>query len=273
MAAKGEAVRVLLIGFGEAGQAFAEGWRKAALKIELSAYDIKFDDPRGAAELEEAASKFGVRIVAHERQAFAAADHVFSLVTADQAPGAAKAARQFLSERHVFWDLNSVAPSTKRAASAAIGTSGANYLDVGVLAPVSPALHRTRLAVAGPDAASLGTTFSSLDLNAEVLSENVGDAATLKLLRSVVIKGVEASVAECVLACRAVGMTDEVLNSLAPSFPGIDWPERAEYIMERVGRHGPRRAAEMREAAKMLDELGLEPVLSRAVAERLQRGV
>ena len=273
MAAEGESLRVLLIGFGEAGQAFAEGWRKAGTRVELSAYDIKFDKPGGDPVLEAAASKLGVRPVSHEARALSAAEHVFSLVTADQALEAARSAARHLSERHVYWDLNSVAPSTKRAAATALAVAGADYLDVGVLAPVFPALHRTRLAVAGPASASLGSALDSLDLNAEVLSETIGEAATLKLLRSIVVKGVEASVAECLLACGATGMKEDVLNSLAPSFPGINWPERAEYIAERVGKHGNRRAAEMLEAAKMLEELGLDPVLSRAAATRLRQGI
>ncbi len=270
MDTKSCATRILLIGFGEAGQAFAEGWRQAGLEIQVSAYDIRFDDPGGAPDLEAAALRLGVRKVSHEGRSFADADHVFSLVTADQALLAAEAAARFLADRHVFWDLNSVAPSTKKKASTAIGRSGGSYLDVGVLAPVHPSLHRARLAVAGPTAAKQSEPIASLNLNAEIVSENIGDAATLKLLRSIVIKGIEASVAECVLACRIAGMEVKVLNSLAPSFPGIDWPARADYIMERLGRHGIRRASEMREAAVMLEDLGMEPLLSRGVAGRLQ---
>ncbi|MDE0533317.1 MAG: DUF1932 domain-containing protein [Albidovulum sp.] len=272
MAAESQMLRVLLLGFGEAGQAFAKGWRQTGAGIELSTYDVKFDAPGGEPELLSIASKIGVRPVSHGPRAFSAVDHVFSLVTADRALEAARSAARFLSKPHVFWDLNSVAPSTKRAAAAAIATSGADYLDVGVLAPVFPCLHRTRLALAGPMAASLGGAIGSLDLNAEVFSETIGDAATLKLLRSIVIKGIEASVAECMLACCIADMKEDVLNSLAPSFPGIDWLERAEYIAERIGKHGRRRAEEMREAAKMLEEFGIDPVVSRAAAARLRQG-
>jgi len=37
---------------------------------------------------------------------------------------------------------------------------------------------------------------------------------------------------------------------------------------KRVTRHGIRRAAEMREAARMLEELGFSGALSEAIAER-----
>ena len=43
-------------------------------------------------------------------------------------------------------------------------------------------------------------------------------------------------------------------------------------MAERVATHGVRRAAEMREAADMLADMGLAPDLSRAVADAQERG-
>ncbi|MEM9757007.1 MAG: DUF1932 domain-containing protein, partial [Pseudomonadota bacterium] len=63
------------------------------------------------------------------------------------------------------------------------------------------------------------------------------------------------------------------LASLAPSFPGIDWPARAAYVCDRVRQHGPRRAAEMQEAAAFLSEIGITPTMAAATAKRLADGV
>ncbi|MEM9223402.1 MAG: DUF1932 domain-containing protein [Pseudomonadota bacterium] len=262
--------QILILGFGEAGQAFAKGWSEADCALTVRSYDRILDT--GDTELAGTAARFGVQLVAHNAEGFAGVDHVFSLVTADQAIIAAERAAPHLGPGQVFWDLNSVAPQTKRAAAHAITARGALYIDVGVLSPVYPKLHRSPLALAGP-VDKVQAAVAEMDLQAEPLSAQVGDAAALKLLRSVVIKGIEGLILECVEGGRATGLTEKTLASLAPSFPGIDWQHRAGYVLERVANHGARRAAEMREAVTFLDGVGVAPTMARAAAERLEKGV
>ena len=68
-------------------------------------------------------------------------------------------------------------------------------------------------------------------------------------------------------------ISDDVFASLAATFPGQDWAKLATLMDGRVARHGLRRAAEMREAAQMLAELGLSPSLSEAIADAHERRV
>ena len=64
----------------------------------------------------------------------------------------------------------------------------------------------------------------------------------------------------------------EVLASLEATHPGIDWKSQVAHSGERVARHGLRRAEEMREAGAMLQDLGLDPGLCRAIAAVQERG-
>ena len=262
-------MRVLLIGFGEAGRAIASGWREAELNVAVSAYDLKLDDSAARGEIIAAAGAAGVRTAIHAPGEFEAADHVFSLVTADQALAAARAAAPCLSPNQVYWDMNSAAPRTKRLAAEAVSAGGAEYLDVGILSPILPKRHRAPLAIAGRVDGRVRAAIKALDLDAGFLFEEIGQAAALKLLRSIVIKGVESALLECHLACSKTGLSGQVLGSLAPSFPGVDWPARSAYVLERTRTHGPRRAAEMDEVASYLEELGIDPIISRAAVKRL----
>ena len=87
------------------------------------------------------------------------------------------------------------------------------------------------------------------------------------MVRSVMVKGLEALMAECVLAGRLAGVDERVFASLAKTFPGIDWPKAASYMLERVATHGVRRAAEMGEVEAALRELGLDGQMTRAAAD------
>jgi 3-hydroxyisobutyrate dehydrogenase-like beta-hydroxyacid dehydrogenase len=104
-----------------------------------------------------------------------------------------------------------------------------------------------------------------------VVGAEVGRASAIKMIRSVMVKGIEALSAEMMLAAAAAGVTDEVLASLDASEQAKPWAERVAYNVERMTTHGARRAAEMEESAKTLTALGVEPVMTSGTVERQRR--
>jgi 3-hydroxyisobutyrate dehydrogenase-like beta-hydroxyacid dehydrogenase len=104
-------------------------------------------------------------------------------------------------------------------------------------------------------------------MRARVAGKTVGEASSIKMLRSVMIKGMEALTAECMLAARRAGVERSVLVSLQASDPGIDWTARSAYNLERMMVHGTRRAAEMEEVAATLRDLGLPDRMASAIAD------
>ncbi len=199
----------------------------------------------------------------------AQAELVLSLVTADQALPAAQAYAADLPKGAFWCDMNSVAPDTKRAAAAAVEAAGGRYVDVAVLAPVDPARLGVPLLVAGPaaeyaEAALRDAGFS----NVRVVGAEVGKASAIKMIRSVMVKGIEALTDEMIAAAQAAGVVDEVLTSLDASEKTLGWSERAAYNLERMHSHGLRRAAEMEESAQTLLSLGVAPVMTRGTVQR-----
>jgi hypothetical protein len=153
------------------------------------------------------------------------------------------------------------------AAANVIGASsaaGGRYVDVAVMAPVHPRLHRTPLLISGPHVEAAAPALAELDMSARIHEGPVGAASAVKMIRSIMMKGLEALVCECVLAGRKAGVIETVLDSLDDTYPGFDWKKRSAYMLERVMTHGVRRAAEMREVALTVDLLGLKGEMSRA---------
>lgn len=264
--------KVCLIGFGEAASAFVEGWRKTA-GPEFSAFDIKTADPSEAvrAGKREDYRRSGVAGAETPAGALAGAGVVFSLVTADQALAAAEAAAQHLEPAALYFDCNSCSPGTKRRAAEAVAAAGGRYIDTAVMAPVHPKLHKTPLLLSGPDVEEALSVTRALDMAANAVPGGVGAASSNKMIRSVMVKGLEALVLECVLAGRKAGVDGAVLDSLEASYPGFGWKKRSAYMMERAVTHGIRRAAEMREAALTVKELGLGGAMAAATADWEQR--
>jgi len=256
---------VTFIGFGEAGAAFAPPGRS-----DVRGYDIKLDAPATrAAKLADFAAA-GVNPADSAAAALTGAEAVLSLVTADQALIAAHTAASHLAPDALWLDMNSVAPDTKRAAAATIG---AGYVDVAVMAPVHPGRHATPLLVSGPQAEAAARTLRDLGFtNVSIAGPAIGDASAIKMIRSVMVKGIEALTAECALAAEAAGVRAAVVASLDASWPGADWAKRFDYNLDRMMQHGLRRAAEMEEVVKTLDALGTGSAMSRGTVDR-QRAI
>lgn len=103
----------------------------------------------------------------------------------------------------------------------------------------------------------------------EVGDERIGAAAATKMCRSIVVKGMEAILTECVLGAMKYGAAERVFSSLTESFPGIDWNKLASYMVSRVVVHGERRAREMEEVAETLRSIGIDPIMAEATARRM----
>lgn len=259
--------RIAMIGFGEAGQSFAGGWRADGLDGAMTAWDLKLEQAAAGPALREAMEKLAVTPVPSAEEALAGAEMVFCLVTADRAADAARSYAPLLAPGALWLDGNSCAPTTKHEAARAVEAAGGRYVDVAIMAPVYPRRHRTPILLAGAAAEDAAAAMEGLGMQVTVAGPKVGDASTIKMLRSVMIKGLEALVAECFLAARTAGVEEAILASLMASDPGIDWPKRSSYNLERMMVHGRRRAAEMREVATTVSALGLSPRLSSAIAD------
>lgn len=250
---------IALIGFGEAGSTFAKaaGWESAAL-----AFDI---NPARNAVMEEA----GVVVCATAEFALADADMVLSLVTADAALAVAQDYAALLKTGAIWCDMNSVAPDTKRAAARVIEAAGGRYVDVAVLAPVDPSRMNVPLLVSGAHAEEAAARLGEAGFTrTRIVGDEIGRASAIKMIRSIMVKGIEALTAEMMLAATKAGVVDEVLASLDASEKTQSWFARAEYNVERMTTHGLRRAAEMEESARTLEALGIEPLMTSGTVKR-----
>jgi 3-hydroxyisobutyrate dehydrogenase-like beta-hydroxyacid dehydrogenase len=261
--------RVALIGFGEAGSILGEDLAKAR---EVVTYDILLDAPASRAGMLEKAARLRVRTCDTLREAVAGADLIISAVTATSSSEVAAAAGAALRPGQTFLDINSVSPATKRSNAQAVQKSGADYVEAAVMAPVPPQRLKVPMLLGGKRAAELADALRTAGMNTTAIADEIGVASAVKMCRSIVIKGLEALTLECVLAARRFGAEKEVLASLHGTFPHMGWQESLpDYLVSRVAEHGRRRAAEMREVARTLEQVGVEPLMALATAARQDR--
>ena len=262
-------MRIGFLGFGEAARAFQDSLKAADPALSFAAWDILLLDDAGAPAMRTAMQAGGVTEVGPE--GLRDADWVVSAVTADQSLLALESIAPHLVQGQLIIDINSVSPGRKRDSAVLTEGAGAHYLDMAVMAPVHPRGHRTPVLLAGGGIEIATGELERLGFDFREIGAEPGQATAIKMVRSLFVKGLEAVTVEALLAAKASGCFEEIFQSLSASYPGLGWPDFASYEFERTLRHGKRRAAEMRESAATVTELGLNGALAGEIAEVQER--
>jgi 3-hydroxyisobutyrate dehydrogenase-like beta-hydroxyacid dehydrogenase len=258
-----------LIGFGEVGQTLAAGFTSTrSSPVKLRAWDRLFSradsvPARALARLPQVAAASSMA------DALQGATLVVCAVTAGECAAAAQEAARTLGAGVYYLDLNSVSPATKSRAAASLEASHARFVEASVMSPIQPLGAAAPILLGGPHAEDFLPLARTIGFSgARIYSARLGAASAAKMCRSVMIKGIEALLAESLISARHYGVEQTVLASLSNLLPGADWPTLAHYMITRSIQHGQRRAEEMREVAKTVEEAGLEPSMSQACVRR-----
>ena len=257
--------RIGLVGYGEVGRILAEDLRARGVRV--SAFDLKLHGPEREPLCAHAAAH-GVDLFATHAELAAGSELIVSAVTASQAVAVAEACAPAMVAGGWFLDFNSASPGAKIRAAGLVDGAGGRYVEGAVMTSIPPYRIRVPLLLGGAHAAALSPLLAALGFAAKPASDRLGVASATKMCRSVMIKGLEAMVIESFTAARAYGVEEQVLASLAETFPGIDWEKQGSYFFQRVILHGRRRAEEMREAAQTVREIGLDPLSAAGTAKR-----
>ncbi len=190
------------------------------------------------------------------------ADVVLSVNSAKVALELAREAGAALGPATVYADLNTAAPALKRELAALVGD---RFADVALLGPVPAKGIATPALASGPGAQAFAEALGPFAMPVQVVSDRPGDAAAMKLVRSVFMKGLAASAFESVAAAEAAGHGDWLKDEIA----AVIGRPLLDRLLAGSRAHAVRRVGEMEAAAELLVELGVEPRIARASAELL----
>jgi 3-hydroxyisobutyrate dehydrogenase-like beta-hydroxyacid dehydrogenase len=258
--------RIAFIGFGEVGSIM--GGDLSAAGCEVRAYDTLGELPDQRAQLALRAKQSGVTLADSPASAVRDAELIVCAVTASATRAAAESVAASMVPGLLYLDVNSASPATKISCAQIIQARGGYYIESAVMTSVPPYRIKAPMLLGGPYAERFAPALASLGFAVKCVADKYGVASSIKLCRSVIIKGLEALVIESFTAARACSVEGAVLDSLKETFPQIDWERQADYFFSRVIQHGKRRAEEMRASAEMLEDLGLQGTMASAISER-----
>ncbi|WP_028695090.1 NAD(P)-dependent oxidoreductase [Pseudomonas cremoricolorata] len=263
-------MELVFIGFGEAAFHIASGLR-AEHDIQLGAYDAFKDDQKAGPLIVQRAAQAQVTLFQTLEQACATAQFIVCLTSASSALELARTILPLLKEGQHYLDMNSAAPTVKQAIEQLPRSAGVDYADIAVMGTVPGNDHRVPMLLAGSAARAFEKAFTPLGMRLTVLDAEPGAASAIKMLKSVVMKGLAQLFLESFVAANRFGVLDTLVASLGDSLDGKSVEQLANTFSARTLIHAKRRGTEMDDVVATLEALGVDASMSLATCERLKK--
>lgn len=261
--------QVAFIGFGEAAYYIAKGLKESGV-TDMAAYDVNYKKDASPV-MERRAEEAGVLLTEDGKEAWQSARFVLALTNGKVALETADQVLPYLQEGQIYVDMNSASPVVKRKIAEIPHSQGVAICDAAVMATVPKKGHRTPMFLAGGGAKAFAEEMSPYGMNLTVLEADLGGASAIKMIKSVVMKGLPQLMFEAFEAAEQYGVLDTLVQSLNGSLSGQSIEDLANTFIARTMIHAGRRAGEMEDVVSTLKDLGVDPSMSEATVKKLHR--
>lgn len=247
---------ITIFGLGEAGSLIAGDLALAGATV--CAYDPA-----------DVVTPSGVTRCADPVSAAHGADVVLACVAASDAEEAATQALSAIPDGALYADLGTGSAELKRRLADLVEPR-LRFVDVGLMTVVPGNGLATPSLASGSGATAYVELLKPFGASVEAVGTEPGVAATRKLLRSVVMKGLAGLIIEAMMGADAAGESEWVYDNIVHQLTVTD-ETFVRRLVEGTAVHQERRLHEMEAASDLLAGLGVDPVMTRATVEHLAR--
>ncbi|MDO5641275.1 MAG: DUF1932 domain-containing protein [Paracoccus sp. (in: a-proteobacteria)] len=246
-------LKIALIGCGEVGLAYAR--HLLARNVALTVVDPAAPPPDLPLRFERSLPAEPVDVI------LAPVPLAVSAQVAAQAYASCKGA--------LYIDMSSSPRERMREAAAADWRD--DFVDAAIMGSVTLTGAETPMLLAGARAQEAAALLNGLGLVAEALPDSApGDAGAVKLLRSIITKGLEALAVEAFLTAERIGLSSALKANL-DDISAYRFPDFLETLLRTHVLHARRRSAEVAAALDQISSNGADSTVTRAVLARFQR--
>lgn len=257
-------MHVAVIGLGEVGRCFVKPLLRAG-------YQVSLCEARPSPAAIELAQKLELPIHPSANAWLADADWVLCCVTGTVSLAVTGQVVAYMREGAAVADFTTASPSVKREGAEVASNSLVRYVDVAIMGGILINRERTPLLVAGEGANEFKAVMEKAGGRVKAIEGGAaGDAMSLKILRSVFTKGMEALAVELLMSAQKQGVRDKLYEQLLD----IDQTPLRDFIEMLVRTHvvhAKRRAHEVKDAQDELTAQGMPSAVLPGVEERFNK--
>jgi 3-hydroxyisobutyrate dehydrogenase-like beta-hydroxyacid dehydrogenase len=258
-------LRVGFIGFGEVAYSLSK-------KLLQNNVDVVSSTKGRSEKTKQLAIDSGVKIVNSYEKVAKLSDILISSTSPKTALAIAK--NYGILSNGIFIDLNNISPKTTKKIATFFGgnTSSADFVDGAIIGKVSS--NNSTILVSGENSDKIAI-LNSYGLNVKIISEKIGDASSIKMLRSIYTKGITAIIHETFQAAEHLDLSNELFETIAIT-ESEDFIYKSKSRINSLATSKSRKSEEMDEVLDFLksiyDEDGLEfnSIMSEAVKNKFK---
>ena len=247
-------IRLGLLGFGEAAARLAMDFSQAGFK-DITAYSRSGAKAQPGDPVYQRAEAAGVKLAKSVGTLAKKSDIIIALTPGKAAVPALKKILKYLRPDHLYVDASSNSAHNMEQAAALIGNA-ARFVDASVMGPVDIMGLKVPFVASGPHAAEFYDRMTPHGMVITVVGNNPGDASAMKLIRSVLMKGLAMLLLETMEAAQRRNILDAVIEDSSVTFNDIPFQKIIKRYIGGTAVHCERRIHEMKECLELLQDMG-----------------
>ncbi len=257
-------MKIAFIGMGEAGTVFSTGL--AVGGAEVAGYDLLMEKPEEMWRF-DAVKNAGVKLTANAGEAAEGAAIVIAATQEHLTVQTAESVKEHLKPGQIYLELNSSDPIVKGKIRDLL--AGIDVVDGAIMhASVAAKKHRTSVYVSGARGQEVADKLNKYGMNVTFVDKTFGAASGIKIIRGIIMKGIEALAMESVHAASCLGIQDSFLAEIYKTFRETNFENKLYEMITTNPNHAYRHGEETISSLKLLDELGIDTTMSRAIAAK-----
>ena len=257
------------IGFGEVGFELAHGLKQEGL-TEIVAFDPLSENDRYGALVKSRARESGVTLQPSPQTVATSADVIIAAVPGSKALSAARDLAPYLKPNQVYADVSTSTAASKRQMAIAVETTGALFVDGALMGGLSMQHHKVPTLLSGSGSDRFIHLLSPFGMSLTKVSDNAGDAISIKLVRSIAMKGLASLAVETLAAAAKLGVETAVLRSIEDTLSAASFKDTLDWLVTASAVHAERQVHEMNDVMLMMQEIGVDPAMTQGTTRRLE---
>jgi len=260
-------INIGFIGFGEGAFEMSMGFKSEGLYVNF--YDVLQDNLKYIDIFREKAIKSEAKRMTSIKSLAIESDIIVSAVTSDTCIEAANSIKPYLTENHYYIDINSVSPITKRKIFEIIRSKTLKFIEAAVIGTIPGKQHKVPMLICGEFAKDFYKLMTPYNMNLTVIKGEIGTATTIKMLRSVFMKGIATLLIETLSAAFECNVFDLVYNSIKDTLENRTFDELTNRLICGTAIHSNRRKHEMDEVINTLKSTKNQYLMSKGTRDSL----
>ena len=257
-------MKTIILGGGVVGQCYAQALAAQGHTL------VGFCDPQPSDALRALAGAHGAALHAAPGPWMQGAELAVSAVFGTVALDVARQALPHLPAGALYLDMTTADPEDMARAEQLAQAGGHRFVDVAITGAVNLSGARTPLLCAGASAPEAAALLTACGAPIRTVGAQAGDAASLKLLRSIFTKGMEALAVECLVTAERKGLRAALHDVLSDIDEG-SLRETMESMVRTHIPHAARRRNEVIEAQHQMRLAGVAPLVLPGVQQLFER--